>query len=213
MVALSRDDVDTPISRRRVAKGVAWSVPALVVAASVPAFAASGCAWVTGAEYFINANTDRIILTNNGPMTVPIGTTVTWQFQNGATATRTITISGLAGLERTPPGATFSVGGGGTATVTFTTTADWASGATVRLDYSASGNTNWNFRSRLTVRLFPAPLESCAAQPVCVSVLGSTPGTTCPTVAAPSAVSPLGRSAGPAVLAPSELKDGPPRVK
>ena len=88
-------DSPAPINRRTVAKGIAWSVPAVAVAGTAPAFAVSGptptlvfqsaCKWPGNSCQSSGLNLDKsygvsFLVTNTGSSTVylcPVSMTVT----------------------------------------------------------------------------------------------------------------------------------------
>ena len=58
--------------RRALVTGVAWSVPAIVVAEAAPAFAASACLSVAVALDNSQRAYDQITITNTGSTTIPV---------------------------------------------------------------------------------------------------------------------------------------------
>ncbi len=200
----TRTDADAPaaVSRRTLATGLAWSVPVIATASAAPAFAASGCPTIAAVEAMMSAASDRITLTNNGLVAIPTGTTITWQIQDLSGTARTITIASQTGVTTTPT--SFLLGANATATKTFTTNAAWASGATVRWNYTNGdmGVASWNYRSRMTVSGFPAPLSQCPSSSACTSVTGALTGNSCPSAAAPAAAPVLRSASGATSTAP-----------
>lgn len=93
-----------------------------------------------------------------------------------------------------------------TTTVTVTTSGPWLPGTSISWTYTNgnTGNGNWVFRSRLTLK-YPA---TCASVSKCVSVSGSTFSTLCPSTPAPALV---GRAApGPAQVELTGERTPPP---
>lgn len=97
------------VSRRVIARGAAWTVPVVAVASAAPAMATTACASFTAAESYATNQSDTITLTNNSTVEIPAGTTITWQFQNVASSTQTISIANLSGVTVTPSRASPSI--------------------------------------------------------------------------------------------------------
>lgn len=97
------------VSRRVIARGAAWTVPVVAVASAAPAMAATACASFTAAESYATNQSDTVTLTNNSTVEIPAGTTITWQFQNVASSTQTISIANLSGVTVTPSRASPSI--------------------------------------------------------------------------------------------------------
>lgn len=81
---MSKDITTTGPSRRQIAKGAAWAVPAVTVAAAAPALAAStSCPAGSLTVSVVNCRVLGLLsapyftITNNGDCTVPAGTPVT----------------------------------------------------------------------------------------------------------------------------------------
>ena len=165
------------VTRRALVRGAAWTAPAVVAAAVAPALAASGCPSFTAQPSLTGAGLDRITLTNTGTGTIlAAGTTITWTIKNTSGASRTYTISNLVGLTVSPTSIT--IANGNTATFTFTLTANWVSGATVRWDLNVGTGllSAWVYQSRIAVTTAQCP----AGRYHCISGLGTSYGTTCP---------------------------------
>ncbi len=165
------------ISRRRLAVGTTWVVPAVLVSNAAPAFAASGCPDATVRETYVNLSNDRITVTNTSPtLAFPVGTTITWRFYNAA-AQDTISITARSAALNAQSASSVLVANGATGTISFTTNAAVPAGSTVSWVYSSI---RWNLRGTVTISFAGTTLSACPDIVGCVSILGATPGTTCP---------------------------------
>lgn len=149
---------DAPsISRRRLASGIAWSVPVVVSAVAAPAYAASGCPELTVAGYLTTSSYDRVTVTNSGTVTWPIGTTITWTIQNRSSNSDTFWILSRTGVSQSGA-SSITVAPGATGTLTFTTTAAVAPGAFVRWVMTS---TDYTYYSTITLS-YPVMPTSCS---------------------------------------------------
>lgn len=153
--------------------GLAWTVPAVIVAAAAPPLAASPCATLysfTAVRTF--PSDERMTITNTGSTTIPAGTTVTWTVYNNETVARGITwyaprtnISGPTTGSTTVPSRTRT-------TFTWTLTSALAPNATAYWSYFFGSS---DYRTRITIGN-----AACTTNSRCVSVINTTVGTTCP---------------------------------
>lgn len=90
--------MSTNLTRRSVAKGAAWSIPAVAVAGAAPAMAGSGtvvsgtiCHMFYGGGDVNHQTMDVTLGIPSSTATIPQGTVVTWTFaMNGSTAWKTV---------------------------------------------------------------------------------------------------------------------------
>ncbi len=174
------------IARRRLAAGLAWTVPAVTLASVAPAYAASGCPDVSVAEIYVSTTQDRITVNNlAGSVTMPAGTTITWKMTNLSGSSDTITLGLGTGLQM-PTNSPLTLGATSptnTGTFVFKTSNNLTAGSSVNWLYQSS---DWNLRGTVTISFAGTTLSKCPDIVRCVSVLGSAVGTTCPAGAAPA---------------------------
>ncbi len=173
------------VSRRRVALGTAWAVPAIVLASRTPAYAASDsqgviCPDVSWAA-FMRGGIFTLDLYNDTAASWPVGLTITWTVQNtSATAALPMTLRPSTTYTATLDGSPYTfnqaisvpVGGAVTFTLTLTQVVD-SGGAVAVLATFGPGS----FASIIQLE---AP--DCGSVSQCVSYDGiyRTIGTDCP---------------------------------
>lgn len=145
-----------PVSRRSVTAGIAWSVPAIVVASAVPAYAVSRAPAVTGTLCWLGSWTDwfnenyRFTMTVVNYAVTPVTVTVTGVttvLDNGTSVTFT-------SLTRTTA---VTVAPGGTQVVTFegqATSAAFHDHSLVTVNYAVAGGDAGSWSQAV-------PLNSC----------------------------------------------------
>lgn len=163
------------MSRRRLATGVAWSVPAIAAVASAPFVAASACPTASFKVEYVDSG-DLVTVTNTGSVPIPAGTTITWQLQN-------VGLSGSLTIVQTS-GATLLSGGtgpvlsGATQQVQLQVTTSVSSGGSVSWEFNLGGEYLYN--SRVALSFASTAAASCSEVAGCVSSDGYTTGSSCP---------------------------------
>ena len=169
MLATGRDD---DITRRQLARGTAWAVPVVAMAAAAPAVAASGCPTIAARAAIAPNNTDRLTVTNTGDVPIPTGRIITFTIRSLRTTNGAFTLGIQSGVlvVGSPP---TTLPPQTDVTMLFTTTAPVSPGGTVFWDYGLS---SYNYDSRLTLNA----AGGCAASSACASDHQDVFGTVCP---------------------------------
>lgn len=165
-------------SRRALAKGVAWSLPVVVVATAAPAVASSLCPTVRMTAAIIDVNWDRLIFTNTSTITVPAGSTITVVLQNRASSNNRLTIGTLTGVTRTSGTSPITLAPNASTTFTFTVNAAIAPTGTVQFRV---GWNVWNYAAYASVTFAGTALAACPATNSCASDVNDVIGSICPT--------------------------------
>lgn len=123
-------------SRRALAQGMAWSVPVLIVAAPVPALAASGgnggitaaCAPSTQARFILDVTGSssplvRVLFSHTGSGTFSVSTPNTWTLETATATTFSYLVPTSAGTASGTATVTFVLPQNGTATIAATISA------------------------------------------------------------------------------------------
>jgi len=166
---------ESGLPRRRLMRGVAWSVPVIAAASAAPGVAAS-CTGSMSTSGAVDPGTggdgwDDWTLTNTGTTSWPIGSTLTWTVRNDTSTTDTFKLESLGFQKVTSTGASsLTLASGATGSFTFSLTSAIAVGATLRVAMSctyflysstftltgtgctpikACGNTTWNVYSTI----------------------------------------------------------------
>lgn len=167
------------VSRRQLASGVAWSVPAIGLVAAAPLVAASPtCPAVT---FELSAVTvggspgHRITVTNTGSSPVPAGSAITWDFLYGA-GISVLTIGPTVGVAL-QNGATFAVTWSSTVTISTTVRDQLDSGMAASWDFTVASSF---FESNVTLSFGGTNAASCSSASACLSTFDGRIGSSCP---------------------------------
>lgn len=167
------------ISRRRLAAGLAWSMPAIGLVAAAPMVAASATCTNAVLEASGVFDARRFTLTNAGSSPIPAGAQITWTLLNTGSRSGELALHAAKGLDVvTNPSGTLRAGASAIGVLTVRSAI--AAGGSASFDFSL--RTSYAYQSSVTLTFDGTAAAECQSVSACASDTGRINGlgTTCP---------------------------------